>query len=398
MARQSQAEEASSVTAYRRLSCRACGCTDLDMVLDLGTQPLANGLRTADQLRDYEIRVPLRLMRCEHCGLAQISHVVDPTILYGPHYPYRSGMSQGWYHHCEELAAEMAFPDCLHLDIGCLDGVLLKSMESRGAVAWGCDPSAPEGMRGVYRELFGAQSRPATEYFDIITAQNVFGHVDDAVGFMQGIAANLAPTGTAVIEAPWVVDLIDKRAWDTIYHEHLSYWGLKSLARCANKAGLSVARVKHFPELHGGTMRYYLGHREAVQTFDSSMCPIWWAEDDLGPEMWVQFANEAHNAIAAWTDYFHKASAKSVMGYGAAAKFSTLLNALPERPPLRAIFDETPSKQGKFSPGWSIPILVPTELALSGADEIVVGASNWKEEIERKVRALGFTGPVKAPW
>jgi hypothetical protein len=175
------------------------------------------------------------------------------------------------------------------------------------------------------------------------------------------------------------------------------------MCRVVGYAGLVVCRIKHFPDLHGGTMRYYLAHKASkptvVQEINPEMCRVWMAEDDLGDESWDEFQNESYNAIQTWTRYFadtiHK---KQVMAYGAAAKFSTLLNSMENRPNLLAIFDETPSKIGKFSPGWRIPILEPTARALSQCDEIVVGASNWKSEIEKKVRALGFLGPVVAPW
>jgi SAM-dependent methyltransferase len=352
----------------RRYTCRACMESDLRPVLDLGNQPL--------------------------------THVVDPDVLYGPDYPYRSGQSQGWAFHCDALAAEAGFPDARVLDIGCLDGVLLGAFLRWQCQVSGCDPSAPPGTDDVLREFFTATTRHPDAPFDIITATNVFGHVDDARGFLEGVAANLAPDGIAVIEAPWIVDMVDKGAWDTIYHEHLSYWGLKPMARVAGRAGLTITRVQHFPDLHGGTMRYYLGHKETpVQAINPDMCRAWMAEDDLGDESWDEFQNESYNAIQTWTRYFadtvHK---KQVMAYGAAAKFNTLLNSMESRPNLLAIFDETPSKIGKFSPGWRIPILEPTARALSQCDEIVVGASNWKSEIEKKVRALGFLGPVVAPW
>jgi SAM-dependent methyltransferase len=378
----------------RRYTCRACCESDLRSVLDLGTQPLANAFLRADQLDEPELRVPLHLMRCPRCGLGQLTHVVDPEVMYGPAYPYRSGYSEGWKRHCSHLADEVGFPEAQSLDIGCLDGVLMSALERRGVFVKGCDPSAPE-VPGVYRELFG----PATDLgkFDIITAQNVFGHVDDARGFLEGVAANLAPEGTAIIEAPWIVDMLDKGAWDTVYHEHLSYWGLRSLARVAGRAGLAVSRVKHFPHLHGGTMRYYLGHRAAVQTFDSSMCPVWQAEEDLDDHSWQQFASKALNDIQRWAEWFRvRDRYTTVVGYGASAKGNTLLNALPEKPRLDWIADDNPTKHNLHTPGWHIPVLHPS--GVEAADEIVCLAPNWAEQIEAKARALGFTGTVRTLW
>jgi hypothetical protein len=380
----------------RRYTCRACCESDLRPGLDLGTQPLANALLSAEDLAKPELRVPLNMVVCPRCGLAQLTHVVDPDVLYGPHYPYRSGTSQGWRDHCWDLANEAGFRQAAVLDIGCLDGVLLQAFKQKGAFITGCDPSMPADVPGK-RELFGSDTRFNTR-FDLITATNVFGHVDDARGFLEGVKANLVQDGTAIIECPWIVDLVDRRAWDTIYHEHLSYWGLHAMARIAGRAGLYVSRVRHFPHLHGGTMRYYLGHKEQIQTFDSSFCPVWWAEEDLGAESWEQFRNEQHNTVQAWTRYFAYAGNKQIAAFGAAAKFSTLLNSLPERPPILAVFDDTPSKQGRFTPGWHLPILAPTELALSGIDELVIGAPNWKDEIEQRARSLGFRGDVVSPW
>jgi hypothetical protein len=365
-------------------------------VLNLGHQPLANSFLSADALREPELRVPLHFVRCGSCGLGQLTHVVDPEVMYGEHYVYRSGYSDGWRQHCDDLAGEVGFPGARTLDIGCLDGVMMCMLHLRDCQVRGCDPSAPGSDPLVVRELFGANTRIGE--FDVITAQNVFGHVDDARGFLEGVAANLAPNGTAIIECPWIVDLIEKGAWDTIYHEHVSYWGLQPLAKVARKAGLSVTHVRHFPHLHGGTMRYYLKHKGIVQDFNASICEAWYSEEELDEAKWAMFSLKAESDVKRWAEYFHTTGTKQVMGYGAAAKFNTLLNALPERPKLLAIFDETPSKQGKFTPGWHIPVLAPTELAMSRCDELVVGAPNWRDEIERKARVLGFRGEVKVPW
>jgi SAM-dependent methyltransferase len=402
--RSSEAEEETRMSQHvytRRWTCRACHGDDMRQVLDLGTQPLANAFLKPEDLDKPELRVPLILQVCRRCGLGQLTHVVDPGVLYGPSYPYRSGYSEGWYWHCEELAAEAAFPDARVLDIGCLDGVLMKSFISRDAHVWGCDPSAPGDSSRVHRLLFGADTRfsdGALMQFDVITAQNVFGHVDNARGFLEGIAANLAPNGTAIIECPWIVDMVEKGAWDTVYHEHLSYWGVRSLARVAGAANLSVARVRHFPTLHGGTMRYYLGHKASVHVFDSSMCAAWLMEEDLAGEgwRWDKFADGAMDDIAEWTDYFRERLGVAVMGYGASAKGNTFLNALPERPNLTCIADDNPDKWGLRTPGWRFLVGGP-ELLL-GADEILCLAGNWADQLESRVRNLGFRGEVRALW
>lgn len=379
-----------------RRTCRACCGDDLREVLDLGVQPLANAFLKAEDLDKPELRVPLKLNVCRRCGLGQLSHVVDPDVLYGPAYPYRSGYSEGWYWHCEELAAEVCFPGAKTLDIGCLDGVLMKSMRARGCWPFGVDPSAPEGSGEAIAPIMFDHSTRLDLPFDIITAQNVFGHVDDARGFLEGIAANLAPDGTAIIECPWIVDMVEKGAWDTIYHEHLSYWSLRSLARVAGAANLAVARVKHFPALHGGTMRYYLGHKQAVHTFDSSMCAAWLAEEDLDEQRWTLFENQWQTDRAVWTEFFDRDDC--IWAWGASAKLNTFLNALPARPKICGIIDESPAKHGLFSPGWHFPVVLPEHAAFQEGSQLLIGAGNWADQIEYRARKLGYKGEVVALW
>lgn len=385
-----------SQTVYeRRHTCRACCSDDLRSVLDLGNQPLANAFLTADQLKQPEMRLPLHLVRCGQCGLGQLTHVVDPEVLYGPKYPYRSGYSEGWVLHCHDLAEEIG-PGQRVLEIGCLDGVMLRHCRDNGCEVMGVDPSTPRDVEfPVDRHLFTAVTRLGT--FDIITAQNVFGHVDDARGFLEGVKANLAPEGTAIIECPWVVDLVQRGEWDTIYHEHLSYWGLQSLARVARRAGLSVKKVKRFPHLHGGTMRYYLGHADVVQMFASSLCEVWLAEDGLDDKAWADFEHNAQCDISTWSYFLSEQTSKKVAAYGASAKGNTLLNALTQRPHISVIYDDNPAKQGLYTPGWHIPVYTP-DPGLASVQELIILTPNWGAEIADKARSLGFTGHTWTAW
>jgi SAM-dependent methyltransferase len=380
-------------TAFRRITrCRVCNNDDLISVLDLGVQPLANGFRQPIDFGKPEPRYPLHVLQCSDCGLVQLDGVVDPTIMYGSHYPYRSGYSEGWALHCHALAKEIGQGKRV-LEIGCLDGVMLRHCRDNGCDVQGIDPSAPAGLEiPISREFFTSKldcHRP----YDYVIAQNVFGHVDDVHDFMEGVVFHLAPEGACIIECPWVADLVNNAEWDTVYHEHLSYWGVKPMMRLAKDVGLCVNAVKHFPEIHGGTLRYYLSRRPTIdmKVFD------YWGQEEFDSEDWAELRSQFSMGVIDAEVYFAQ-SGPRIAGYGASAKFNTYLNALPTRPPLVGIFDDNPHKVGLLTPGWGFHVLPPTRDRLEQVDVLLVGAPNWKEGIEKKARERGFTGEVRSLW
>jgi SAM-dependent methyltransferase len=317
---------------------------------------------------------------------------VDPKIMYGPAYPFRSGISEGWAFHCHELAKEIGKGKRV-LEIGCLDGVMLRHCRDNGCEVQGVDPSSPVVDLPIFHEFFG----PHLSWqvcFDYIIAQNVFGHVDDVHGFLEGVVRNLAPEGVCVIECPWIVDLVQNAAWDTVYHEHLSYWGVKPLMRLAKDVGLHVNEVKHFPTIHGGTLRYYLSRKP---TMKMDVFNYFAQEEEIDTEDWAELRSQFSMAIEAAEDLFRVPGLR-IAGYGASAKFNTFLNSLPNRPPLTGIFDETPSKAGLLTPGWGFPVRFPERVELEKVDVLLVGSPNWKVAIEKKARSHGFTGEVRSLW
>lgn len=376
-------------TLGRRKTCRACDGADLVSVLDLGNQPLANRFVSEGQLEWQEPDYPLHMVRCTACGLCQLTHVVDPEVLYRD-YAYESGHSPGWHDHCRGLAAEIAarYAKGSVLDIAANDGTLLGHCAVRGLRVLGVDPAGNinAGNVPVVKTFWPTD---LGQQFDVIVAQNVFGHVDDARGFLQGIARALQRDGLAIIECPSLYQMIWHGRWDTIYHEHLSYWNAGALIELAADEGLAVTQVIGFPDLHGGTNRYYLRHNGVL------------AGDGvrrLTEEHFGQFAIRAYGDIKRWNAYLQNPQGRGLGAYGASAKLNTFLNALPDRPKIVGIFDDNPRKHRLYTPGWHIPVLRPAETVMLACDELLIGAPNWRTEILAKAESLGFKGEVTSLW
>jgi hypothetical protein len=218
----------------------------------------------------------------------------------------------------------------------------------------------------------------------------VFGHVDDAKGFLEGVAENLAPHGQAIIEVPWVVPMVCEGRWDTVYHEHLGYWGPGPIDRVARSVGLGIASMKGFPDLHGGTIRCYL-RRDANPNGPFN-------HDRLTDDDWGRFAIRAYGDIKRWDAYLQNPQRRAIAAYGASAKLSTFLNALPNRPSIIGVFDDNPSKWNLYTPGHHFPVLKPTEATMREVEVLLIGSGNWHDELERKAEALGFKGEIVSLW
>lgn len=373
-------------------NCRVCGEPLGESYLHLGEQPLANALR--DKRDDPEVTAPLAVALCTTCGLSQLTVVVAPNVLYG-NYPFFSGASPRWVAHCEQLARDCATDNpSFVLDIAANDGTQLKAFADREWRTVGIDPSDVPPVfdtpmiRAPFDALSAAEVLASYGRPNLIIAQNVFGHVDDAVGFLRCAESILADGGRIAIEVPHVRDLIQQDAFDTIYHEHLSYWSTSPLIRCARQAGLHLEKMERL-DIHGGSRRYWLGRR-TEQPYD------------FGPTLpaderpYLQFAHRVAKKLHAIKATLEAHRSERLWAYGASAKGTVMLNALksignevwPE-----VILDDTRAKQHKVSPGLHIPIQPSMRLRmLTQPDLLWLLSWNVADNLRQRARELGYEG------
>lgn len=374
-----------------RAACRLCSSTSLLPYLDLGEQPLANALRDHDDTSE-EFRAPLVIQACLHCTLSQLSVVVDPALLYS-HYVYYSGVNPVWHKHCADLCDTL---EPLHgkfvLEIASNDGTFLKECDRRGAAILGVEPASNFLACGyplvsAFWSADVARRRVILGKVDYLVAQNVLGHVDDVHNFMEGIALALAPEGRAIIEVPYLLDLLRNNAFDTIYHEHLSYWTVMALQKLAAAHGLTVNGVARLPDIHGGSIRAFLSHDKLEGRSVRRMLSV--EGECLVAGAYKEFAERVQDVIQRVDRQM------PAFGYGAAAKATVLLNLL-KHPPM-VVYDDTPAKQGKRMPGIGVPIYSPTGAEFKALRELAILPWNWADELMRRAREHGFTGRFFAP-
>jgi len=409
----------STTETLKITNCRACGSENLKSYYNFGTMPLANNLEcTREEALNAE-RFPMDLLHCENCGLSQLSIVVPPEKLFN-HYVYRSSVNEGYKKHClamaETLKARFGFTEkSFMVDIAGNDGTLLK--EFKKVLAMPCvnvDPaqnlcriSNDEGIpaKAAFWGLSAAKLLFDKEreidrftHADIITATNVFAHVHDVKDFLQAVAYCLADKGVFVVEFPHIVDFLQRREFDTVYFEHLSYFGLTPFIHALQDTGLIAFDAEKFP-IHGGTLRLYVC-RPGAYPVTSRVLGVRIEEEllrtDAVYEDWNREVSRTIDAVRETLRAYRKGG-KTVAGFGASAKGNTLLNACGITKELDYIVDETHEKIGKFSPGTGIKIVSPEFFMTNQPDVIILLAWNFREEMEAKLRRWGYEGEIYCP-
>ena len=399
-------------------ACRSCGTRSLVPVLDLGTMPLANALLASPPPAGGEPRYPLELVFCPSCALVQITETVQPQTLFG-HYPYFSSVSDSFLEHARRLSERLRHDrgltaSSLVVEVASNDGYLLQYYKQQGVPVLGIEPA--QNVADVARErgiptiveFFGhalaRELRRKGMQADVLHAHNVLAHVADLNGFVAGIAEVLRDEGLAVIEVPYVKDMIDRCEFDTIYHEHLCYFSLTAVARVLERAGLAVTSVERLA-VHGGSLRLFVARPGAT---DPSVAALLAEERGWGvaeSTFYRGFAHRVRQAQVALRGLLLelRGAGRRLAGYGAAAKAATLLNSLVLPPgTIDFVVDKSPHKQGRFLPGVHIPIRPPEVLLAERPDYVLLLAWNLADEIlgqqaEYRRRGGRFILPLPDP-
>jgi SAM-dependent methyltransferase len=371
----------------------------VDVVLTLGLTPLANALVPSLEAPDEE-RFPLDLVRCRACALVQITETVAPEKLFRD-YAYFSSFSDTMLAHAAALVdrtmrERRLSGASLAGEVASNDGYLLKNYVARGVPVLGIEPAvnvaAAAEARGVrtVTEFFGdtlAQSLAARGLAaDVVHANNVLAHVPDLPGFVRGLRTWLKPDGLAIVEAPYVKDLLDRCEFDTIYHEHLSYFSLTALDRLLRSGGLLASRVERLA-IHGGSLRVSVEPRVSGVGPDDSVQRLLDEEDAWGVGEARGYSAFATRVETLRTDLRRlvlefKRQGRRLAAYGAAAKGTTLLNYCGlGRDLVDFVVDRSPHKQGRFMPGVRLPIVEPTRLLEAQPDAVLLLTWNFADEI-----------------
>ncbi len=401
--------------------CHMCHGSDLSLVLDLGHHPPSDAFLRPDQLLDQEVYYPLRLISCGKCGLLQIDYIVHPEILFQRDYPYESSTTKTGRDHYYSMAADISknFPaprKSLAIDIGSNVGVLCQGFKDLGYKILGVDPSETAAQKALANGI-----ETMVDFFDeavadriyqqygparVVTATNVFAHIFELDSTVRGMERLLAKNGVIAIESPYALDLVNNLEYDTIYHEHICYLSVRPMRFYIKRLGLELFDVKR-TSIHGGSLRYYIGHK-GRHPIKKSVNEHIAEEEEAGLYSEKKLKNFAsrvkkHRTVLTSLIMDLKRQGKKIAGITAPAKGNTLLNFCHIGTNyLDFLTEKTQIKIGRYSPGMHIPVCSDDYLLKKQPDYALILAWNFADEImknlsEFKKRGGKFIIPIPTP-
>lgn len=391
--------------------CRFCAAPVEAVFADLGMSPLANSYLPPERSNAMEPFYPLRALVCEQCFLVQLEEFESPDHIFSD-YAYFSSYSSSWLEHSrrysEQMIERFGLDESSHVvEIASNDGYLLQFFHERQIPVLGIEPAANVAKVALQKgiptlvEFFGVQTASSLaeeSAADLLLGNNVLAHVPDLNDFVAGMKVLLKPGGVITMEFPHLMRLVEDNQWDTIYHEHFSYFSFLTVSRVFEAHGLRLFDVEELPT-HGGSLRIYGAHAEDTGK----------PETDAARELAERERAAGYEQIGTYLSYGQRVQADKrqilsflidlkrqglrVVGYGAPAKGNTLLNYCGIGPDfIDYTCDLNPHKQGHFLPGSHIPIRSPEEIRADRPDVVLILPWNLKDEIVEQLAFIGEWG------
>ena len=386
-------------TTDSRKLCLVCRSDRVAELLNLGQTALANQFLREDEINSDEAKYPLRIGFCRSCGHVQLMESVPPLEMF-QNYLYVSSASDTLKRHLWDLSDDLVRhyrlgPADLVIDIGCNDGTLLQGFKRHGVRTLGVDPAenlaefaSGDGIERYIGLFTAATAKSIVSKWgcaSLVTATNTFPHIQDLKDFVDAMRLVLKPGGAFVIEMHYLLDLVEQVAFDTIYHEHISYWALGPMQQLFESSGMAIVDAQRVP-LHHGQLRVHV-QRQGEGEISPAVAELLAAEKAAGldrfatyerfAERTVKIKRDLHDTLAAFAQ-----NGRRVAGYGAPAKGNTLLGFLEIGPELLPyIVDRSPLKQGLYTPGTHIPVVAPERLLADQPDYVLLLAWNFADEV-----------------
>lgn len=388
--------------ATRRNSCRLCESSNLTLVLPIAPSAIADDYVTLDRLDEQQPVFPLDIFLCNNCKHTQLLDVVDPEILF-KNYTYVTKVSLGLVDHFRKLSQHLITrlhlpPHSLVVEMGSNDGTLLSFFKESSYQVLGVDPateiakkttaSGIETIPNFFSLKVATQIRQEHGPASLFIANNVFAHADHLGDITDGIRHLLAPEGVFVFEVSYMVDIVEKMIWDTIFHEHLSFHAIQPFVHFFQLHGMELFDVERIAT-KGGSIRGYAQLKGGQHQITGRVTELLALEEKMKfgeAATFIAYADKIEQAKRALLDLLKKlrAEGKTIAGYGASATVTTLLHHYDLGDKLDFIVDDNPIKQGTFSPGHHIPILKPSAIQEKKPDYIIILAWMYAQSIIEK--------------